>query len=76
MFDLTITQHMQQEIQEHIRGVIGGVQKSLNGFFDLSTYVLSLIFSDSEEFQVLAIIGSVGAAMLLYFLVYSDEGSN
>jgi iron-regulated transporter 1 len=68
-FDLTITQYMQQEIPENIRGVIGGVQKSLNGFFDLTTFALGLIFSDPKDFHILVSFGycSVGCAMVLYF---------
>uniref|UniRef100_A0A7S3PWE3 Solute carrier family 40 protein n=1 Tax=Chaetoceros debilis TaxID=122233 RepID=A0A7S3PWE3_9STRA len=69
VFDLTITQYMQEQIPEEIRGAIGGVQKSLNSFFDLTTYALGLIFSAPEQFWVLVAIGygSVGVAMLLYF---------
>lgn len=69
VFDLTITQHMQEQIPEEIRGVIGGVQKSLNSFFDLTTFALGLIFSDPGEFQIIVAIGygSVGMAMLLYY---------
>ncbi len=67
-FDLTITQLYQQQIPEQIRGVIGGVQRSLSGLFELSTYALGLMFSDPEEFHVLVTIGfsSVGMAMMVY----------
>ncbi len=77
-FDLTITQYMQQEIPENIRGVIGGVQKSLNGFFDLATYALGLIYSDPKDFHVLVSIGycSVGIALVTYYFgVYKKKDS-
>ena len=70
VFDLTITQIMQQKIPEDIRGVIGGVQKSLNSFFDLTTYGLGLIFYDPSDFYILVMtgFGSVGVAMCVYLL--------
>jgi len=76
VFDLTITQYMQQLIPENIRGVIGGVQKSLNGFFDLTTFALAIIFSDPKDFHVLVATGycSVGLAMMLYYFgVYNKR---
>lgn len=68
VFDLTITQFMQQMIPEDIRGVIGGVQKSFNGMFDLATYALGLFFTDPSHFSILVATGyvSVGIAMCLY----------
>lgn len=75
-FDLTVTQYMQQQIPEKIRGLIGGVQKSLNSFFDLSTFALGLIFSDPHDFWVLVAMGytSVGIAMMLYYFgVYKKK---
>ena len=67
-FKLTITQLMQQMIPEDIRGIIGGVQKSLNGLFDLATYGLGLIFAKPEEFNFLVTTGftSVGITLCLY----------
>lgn len=68
VFDLTITQLMQQMIPEDVRGIVGGVQKSLNGFFDLTTYGLGLVYSNPEDFHVLVATGfaSVGLAMCIY----------
>lgn len=67
-FKLTITQLMQQTIPEDIRGIIGGVQKSLNGLFDLATFCLGLFFAKPEEFSFLITTGftSVGIALFLY----------
>merc|ERR1712024_225022 len=69
VFDLSITQFMQLLIPEDIRGVTGGVQKSLNGFFDLTTYGLGLVFSNPDDFNILVVTGyvSVGLAMCIYF---------
>jgi iron-regulated transporter 1 len=77
-FDLTITQYMQEHIPEGIRGAVGGVQQSLNGFFDLTTYALGLVFSDPKDFHILVSVGycSVGMAMILYYFgVYRRKES-
>ena len=69
VFDLTISQLMQQTIPEHLRGVIGGIQNSLNGIFDLIMYLLGLFYySTPADFHVLATTGfeSVGLAMCMY----------
>lgn len=52
-FDLTITQYMQQSIRENIRGQIGGVQNSLEGFFDLLTFILGICLPHPNQFGVL-----------------------
>mmetsp|Transcript_3385 Transcript_3385/g.4500 ORF Transcript_3385/g.4500 Transcript_3385/m.4500 type:complete len:97 (+) Transcript_3385:1-291(+) len=68
VFDIAITQFMQELIPEDIRGVIGGVQKSLNALFDLTTYGLGFLFPDPSSFYILVATGfySVGLAMCLY----------
>ena len=38
-FDLAFTQLYQQTIPEQFRGVVGGVQESLNAFFEVCTLV-------------------------------------
>jgi hypothetical protein len=60
---------MQQQTPEKVRGLIGGVQKSLNSFFELSTFALGLIFPDPGDFYLLVATGytSVGIAMMLYY---------
>merc|ERR1719204_1134756 len=42
--DIAVTQIQQQNVEEEIRGQIGGVQGSLNSTLDLLQYVLVLIF--------------------------------
>ncbi len=68
VFDLTITQLMQQTIPEHYRGLIGGIQKSFNSSGTLITFGLGFLFSSPEQFWVLAGTGfaSVGLAMSIY----------
>ena len=77
-FDLAFTQLYQQNIPEHFRGVVGGVQESLNAFFEVCTFMLGLVFSDPNDFDVLIKVGfcSVAAATFCFWLgVYRRQGS-
>lgn len=68
VFDISITQLMQEYIPQNERGVVGGVQESLHAFFEIISYVLGIIFPDPAQFFVLVITGyvSVGLAVLFY----------
>mmetsp|Transcript_4710 Transcript_4710/g.6815 ORF Transcript_4710/g.6815 Transcript_4710/m.6815 type:complete len:579 (-) Transcript_4710:304-2040(-) len=68
VFDIAITQLMQEYIPAPIRGVTGGVQQSLNAFFGLLTYVVGICFPDPSEFFIYVAAGyaSVGIAMIMY----------
>ena len=68
VFDVAITQMMQQYIPEDVRGVVGGVQKALNAFFGLFAFVLGIIFPNPKEFYIYVLSGysSVGIALVLY----------
>lgn len=70
VFDIAITQLMQEYIPDGIRGVVGGVQQSLNSFFFLLSFGLGLVFPDPKEFHIYVAAGyvSVGIALLLYAL--------
>jgi solute carrier family 40 (iron-regulated transporter), member 1 len=73
VFDITVTQLMQEFIPEGIRGVVGGTQQSLNSFFQLSSYALGLIFPDPRDFPIYISAGYafVGLAAVSYlFGVY------
>ncbi|CAM6128922.1 unnamed protein product [Calypogeia fissa] len=68
MFDLAVTQLMQEAIPEHQRGVVGGVQNSLQSIMDMLSYVMAIIISDPNKFWIPVIMsyGSVGLAAVLY----------
>ena len=70
VFDISISQMMQELIPEGIRGVVGGTQQSLNAFFQFIPYVMGLIFYQPAEFHIYAATGylAVGIAMILYFV--------
>ena len=69
-FDLTVTLFMQNYIPENVRGLVGGMQKSMNGFLELTTYLLGFLFSDPNDFYIIVFAGycSVGLGLVSYFL--------
>ena len=68
VFDITVTQLMQEFIPEGIRGVVGGTQQSLNAFFQLSSFALGLIFPDPRDFPIYVSTGyaAIFVAATLY----------
>jgi len=56
MADLSITQILQENVDEHKRGVIGGVQNSLNSGMNLLKFCLVLIWPDQHTFGILIIL--------------------
>ena len=59
IFDLTITQLIQENVQEEHRGVIGGVQNALNSAMDTIKFILVIVLPQAETFGWL-IIASYG----------------
>nr|XP_023923899.1 solute carrier family 40 member 2-like isoform X2 [Quercus suber] len=68
MFDLSVIQQMQDHVPESDRGVVGGVQNSLQSILDLMTYVMGIIISNPQDFWQLTLISFmlVTLAALLY----------
>lgn len=68
--DLTINQIIQESVKESERGVIGGVQGSLNRIFDLIKYVCVVFLSDVRQYGYLVIISasSIFTAICLYMV--------
>jgi hypothetical protein len=58
-FDLCIRQIAQETIVEAHRGVINGKWNSLTAFFDLSTYLLAITFSNPEQFGLLTFVSAL-----------------
>jgi len=54
--DLSVTQILQENVEEQKRGVIGGVQNSLNSSFNLLKFCLVLIMPDPHMFGILIIL--------------------
>ncbi|KAI5080963.1 hypothetical protein GOP47_0004146 [Adiantum capillus-veneris] len=61
MFDLSVTQLMQESVPEIERGVVAGVQNSMQSFFQLVAYVVGMIIPHPQDFGKL-ILMSFGRA--------------
>merc|ERR1711997_1138527 len=66
--DLTITQILQERVEEERRGVVNGVQDSLNNSMDLLKCVLVILLPDAKHFGCLIILSyiSISSGRLLY----------
>lgn len=67
VFDISVTQLMQLHIPPPIRGLIGGVQQSLNAFFTVVIYVAGLFISDPENFKRFASLSYAGVTSAAIF---------
>lgn len=63
MADLSVTQIIQESVEETRRGVINGVQTSLNQFVDLIKFILIICLPSVNSFGYLIMVSWV--AMLL-----------
>ncbi|GAX15983.1 solute carrier family 40 (iron-regulated transporter), member 1 [Fistulifera solaris] len=73
VFDIAVTQMQQQEIPEHIRGLVGGVQHAMNAFFTILSFALGFVFPDPRQFQYFVLCGFTSvffAAVLFTFGMY------
>lgn len=52
VFDIAVTQLMQEFIPDGYRGIVGGTQQSLNAFFQLLSFAIGIIFPNPREFHV------------------------
>ncbi|XP_077393139.1 solute carrier family 40 member 1 [Festucalex cinctus] len=70
-FDLTVTQLIQENVIESERGVINGVQNSMNYLLDLLHFIMVILAPNQEAFGLLVIISvsfvAAGHAMYFYF---------
>jgi solute carrier family 40 (iron-regulated transporter), member 1 len=78
VFDISVTQLMQMNIPDGIRGMIGGIQESLNAFFQLSSFALCLIYSNPNDFIIPVAVGysAVACAALFYSVGIYYHSSN
>ena len=68
VFDISVTQLMQLHIPEDVRGLVGGVQQSINAFFGMLSFALGLFIPNPKDFHYYVSVGyaSVGLALLCY----------
>lgn len=67
VFDISVTQLMQFHVPAPIRGLVGGVQNSLNSFFTVIIYVVGLFLSDPHLFNIYASVSIVGVTLAAIF---------
>ena len=63
MFDLTVTQLVQEKVVEEERGVVSGVMNAMNSVMNMLQYVMVIIAPRPEHFRYLTVI-SVGMVTL------------
>ena len=68
VFDIAVTQLFQLHVDEDVRGLVGGVQQSLNSFFGMLAFVLGILIPNPAFFSYYVSIGyfSVGLCVLCY----------
>jgi solute carrier family 40 (iron-regulated transporter), member 1 len=69
-FDIAVTQLQQKEVPDHVRTQVGGLQQSLNAFFNLLGFSIGLLFPDPGDFPVYIAVGflSVFCAAVMFTL--------
>lgn len=68
-FDLTVTQLIQENVIESERGIINGVQNSMNYLLDLLHFIMVILGPNPEAFGLLVLISVSFVAMghIMYF---------
>jgi len=74
--DLTITQLLQENVQEEHRGVIGGVQNAINSAMDTIKFVLVIVLPQTETFGwlIMASYASVCLGAIFYMTYACKHG--
>ncbi|CAI9556870.1 unnamed protein product [Staurois parvus] len=76
-FDLTVTQLLQENVMESERGIISGIQNSMNNLLDLLHFIMVILGPNPEAFGLLVLISVSFVAMghLMYFgFAYNNIG--
>jgi len=68
MFDLSVSQLLQEKVTEEERGVVSGVMNVFIAVMDMLHYVLAIAAPNPQHFGILTFIsvGFVGSGLLLY----------
>uniref|UniRef100_A0A672LRS6 Solute carrier family 40 member n=1 Tax=Sinocyclocheilus grahami TaxID=75366 RepID=A0A672LRS6_SINGR len=76
-FDLTVTQLLQETICESERGVVNGVQSSMNYLMDLLHFIMVISVPQPQHFGILVIISIlfIFTGHTMYFL-YARKGNS
>ena len=70
VYDIAMTQMMQESVAPPVRGSVGGTQNSMNAACGLLPYLLGMIYSKPSQFHVFIVGGyvAVAIAMVLYII--------
>jgi len=73
--DLTVTQILQENVEEEKRGVVGGVQDALNNTLDLAKCILVILLPAEETFALLIYFSfvSINFGWFMYALYSRQE---
>ena len=76
IFDLAISQLFQMSVPEPQRNTVGGIQSSLNGFFDCFYIILTVIMSDPSQFHILIAISCIACigSCIIYICWFIKTG--
>jgi iron-regulated transporter 1 len=61
--DLTVTQVLQEQVREDQRGIINGIQTSMNQLLDLVKFVLVVMIPETESFAFLIMASYIFVCM-------------
>ena len=70
-------QLMQDYVPDGVRGLVGGVQQSMNAFFFLLSFAIGIFLPDPRDFHIYVAAGYVGVALAVpcfYFGVFRRRG--
>lgn len=71
LFDLSINQIIQENVPEKDRGIVGGVQNSLNKVFDMLKYLLVIFLPNFSQYGYLVILSVIFVFIaLVLFSIY------
>ena len=72
MLDMAINQQIQESVKEKERGIVGGVQGSLNKIFDLIKYAAVIALPKMYQYGYLVIMSTVAvfSAFCLYAVFF------
>ena len=77
VIDLTVTQILQEKVAEEHRGIIGGVQNSMNSAMDTIKFILVIVLPENKTFGWLVIASfvfvSFGAFSYIYYAIFQHE---
>ena len=72
MADLVVTQLLQETVRERERGIVNGVQNSLNMLMDVLKFTLVIVLPHIETFGYLIILSFIFICLAsLFFVIYS-----